>query len=25
MSVLPILTLGDPRLRLKGEPVESFG
>jgi peptide deformylase len=24
MSVLPILTLGDPRLRLKGEPVESF-
>ncbi|HEV8516897.1 MAG TPA: peptide deformylase [Candidatus Limnocylindrales bacterium] len=25
MSVLPIVTLGDPRLRLKGEPVESFG
>ncbi|MFH1475174.1 MAG: peptide deformylase [Chloroflexota bacterium] len=25
MSVLPILTLGDHRLRLKGEPVESFG
>jgi peptide deformylase len=25
MSVLPILTLGDPRLRLRGEPVESFG
>ena len=25
MSVLPILTLGDARLRLKGEPVESFG
>ena len=25
MSVLPILTLGDPRLRLKGEPVDSFG
>jgi peptide deformylase len=25
MSVLPILMLGDPRLRLKGEPVESFG
>jgi peptide deformylase len=24
MSVLPILKLGDPRLRLKGEPVESF-
>ena len=24
MSVLPILTLGDPRLRLKGEPVEFF-
>ncbi|MBP1704746.1 MAG: def [Chloroflexi bacterium] len=24
MSVLPILTLGDPRLRLRGEPVESF-
>jgi peptide deformylase len=25
MSVLPILTLGDPRLRLKGRPVETFG
>jgi peptide deformylase len=25
MSVRPILTLGDPRLRLKGEPVTSFG
>lgn len=25
MSVRPILLLGDPRLRLKGEPVESFG
>ncbi|HET7677612.1 MAG TPA: peptide deformylase [Candidatus Limnocylindrales bacterium] len=25
MSVLPIVTLGDPRLRLKGEPVGSFG
>ncbi len=25
MSVLPILTLGDPRLRLKGQPVDSFG
>lgn len=25
MSVLPIITLGDPRLRLKGEPVDSFG
>ena len=25
MSVRPIATLGDPRLRLKGEPVESFG
>ena len=24
MSVLPILTLGDPRLRFRGEPVESF-
>jgi peptide deformylase len=24
MSVLPILTLGDPQLRLRGEPVESF-
>ncbi|MDQ3870178.1 MAG: peptide deformylase [Chloroflexota bacterium] len=25
MTVLPIVTLGDPRLRLRGEPVESFG
>jgi peptide deformylase len=25
MSVQPIVMLGDPRLRLKGEPVESFG
>jgi peptide deformylase len=25
MSVRPILTLGDPRLRMKGQPVESFG
>jgi peptide deformylase len=25
MSVQPIITLGDPRLRLKGEPVDSFG
>ncbi len=25
MSVLPILTLGDPRLRLEGQPVDSFG
>ena len=25
MSVRPILTLGDQRLRLKGEPVASFG
>ena len=25
MSVLPIVTLGDPRLRLRGEPVDSFG
>lgn len=25
MSVRPILMLGDPRLRLKGLPVESFG
>jgi peptide deformylase len=25
MSVLPVLTLGDPRLRLKGQEVESFG
>src|SRR5215212_3817541 len=24
MSVQPIITLGDPRLRLKGEPVDSF-
>jgi len=24
VSVLPILTLGDPRLRLRGEPVDSF-
>src|SRR5664280_3161093 len=24
MSVLPILTLGDPRLRLRGQPVETF-
>ncbi len=24
MSVLPILTLGDPRLRMRGEPVDSF-
>jgi peptide deformylase len=24
MTVKPILTLGDPRLRLKGEPVDSF-
>ena len=24
MSVLPILKLGDPRLRLKGQPVDSF-
>jgi peptide deformylase len=25
MSVRPILTLGDPRLRMRGEPVTSFG
>ena len=25
MTVKPILQLGDPRLRLKGEPVDSFG
>ena len=25
MSVKPIALLGDPRLRLKGEPVDSFG
>ncbi|HUG48310.1 MAG TPA: peptide deformylase [Candidatus Limnocylindria bacterium] len=25
MTVLPIITLGDPRLRLRGEPVDSFG
>jgi peptide deformylase len=25
MSVRPIVTLGDARLRLKGEPVDSFG
>jgi peptide deformylase len=25
LTVKPILTLGDPRLRLKGEPVDSFG
>jgi peptide deformylase len=25
MTVRPIVTIGDPRLRLKGEPVESFG
>jgi peptide deformylase len=25
MTVKPILTLGDPRLRLKGEAVDSFG
>lgn len=25
MSVRPIVLLGDPRLRLKGEPVDSFG
>ncbi len=25
MSVRPIILLGDPRLRLRGEPVESFG
>jgi len=25
MSVRPIVLLGDPRLRLKGKPVDSFG
>jgi peptide deformylase len=25
MTIRPILTLGDPRLRLRGEPVDSFG
>ena len=25
VSVRPIVLLGDPRLRLRGEPVESFG
>src|SRR5687768_13012045 len=25
MSIRPIVLLGDPRLRLRGEPVESFG
>ena len=25
MSIKPIVTLGDPRLRLKGEPVDGFG
>ena len=25
MSVKPIVLLGDPRLRLKGRPVDSFG
>ena len=25
MTVQPIIMLGDPRLRLKGEPVDSFG
>ncbi len=25
MSIKPIVTLGDPRLRIKGEPVDSFG
>lgn len=25
MSVRPILLLGDPRLRMKGQPVDSFG
>ncbi len=25
MSVQPIVLLGDPRLRLRGEPVDSFG
>ena len=25
MSVRPIVLLGDPRLRIKGEPVDTFG
>ena len=25
VTTRPIITLGDPRLRLKGEPVDSFG
>ena len=25
MTIQPIITLGDPRLRIKGEPVDSFG
>ncbi len=25
MTLRPIITLGDPRLRLRGEPVDSFG
>ena len=25
MSVRPIVLLGDPRLRLKGQPVDAFG
>jgi peptide deformylase len=25
VSVRPIVLLGDPRLRIKGQPVESFG
>jgi peptide deformylase len=25
MTVQPIITLGDPRLRIKGEPVDAFG
>ncbi len=25
MTIQPIITLGDPRLRLKGQPVDSFG
>ena len=25
MTIQPIITLGDPRLRLKGEPVDAFG
>ena len=25
MTIRPIITLGDPRLRLKGEPVDAFG